>query len=191
MERQSPPPGYRLAATPTRAYDCNFRSQLEARWAVFFCCSGIPWQYEPHAVKLPDGRSYLPDFLLWDSVYCEVKPYGNSSEKANAFAVANPQHIVLLLNGLPDYGMFRVLGFSRDWAGFRSNGESLFLREPAEEPPAWSPPAWRGTEEPNVHCYFYLRARGFAHTCNFRNGAVKIPRRVQQTFAWIEGAPQP
>lgn len=190
MEGQAPPPGYRLAPTPTRAYGCCFRSQLEARWAVFFRCSGITWKYEPQAVTLPDGRAYLPDFLLWDSIYCEVKPYAMPSKKANTFAVANPQHTVLLLNGLPDYSMFRVLGLSRDWAGFRSNGEPLFLTEPEKKPSKWYPPMWLGTDKPNVHCYYYLRARGFAHTCSFKNGAVKIPRRIQQLYAMV-AAPQP
>lgn len=190
MERQAPPPGYRLAATPTRAYDCDFRSQLEARWAVFFRCSGIPWQYEPHAVTLPDGRSYLPDFLLWDSVYCEVKPYGNSSEKALSFALANPQLVVLLLAGLPDYRMLQVLGNSGLWAGFCSDGEPLSLVKPPNPLSPWHPPCWYGTEASGTECPSYMRARGLAHTCQFKNGAVKIPKRIQQLYAAVEG-PQP
>lgn len=192
MDHQAPPPGYRLAAAPTRAYGCSFRSQLEARWAVFFHYSNIPWRYEPHSVTLPDGKTYLPDFLLWDSIYCEVKPYANSSEKANSFAVANPQLVVLLLNGLPEYAMFRVLGVTRDWAGFCSNGEPLFVAEPQKAPSLWSPPRWYGTETAGygMPCRSYLRARGFAHCCTFKNGDVKISRSIQQLYALVEG-PKP
>lgn len=190
MDCQAPPPGYRLAATPTRAYGCNFRSQLEARWAVFFHYSGIPWRYEPHAVALSGGRSYLPDFLLWDSVYCEVKPYANSSEKANSFATANPDLVVLLLNGIIDYGMFQVLGWSKDWAGFCANGEPLFITEPSRPVSIWSPPRWYGTETATqgAPCRSYLRARGFAHCCTFKNGDVKISRSIQQLYAAVEGS---
>lgn len=190
MTDQAPPPGYRLAPTPTRAYNCNFRSQLEARWSVFFRCSGIPWQYEPHAVTLPDGRSYLPDFVLWDSVYCEVKPYAKASEKALAFATANPRLWVLLLAGLPDYRMLEVLGHSGLWAGFRSDGEPLSLVKPPTPPSPWYPPSWWGTEADGRQCPLYIRARGLAHVCEFKNGAVKIPRRAQQLYAGVEG-PQP
>ena len=49
------------------AYDgYNFRSRLEARWAVFFNECGVKWEYEPQGFDLGDGVSYLPDFLLHD-----------------------------------------------------------------------------------------------------------------------------
>lgn len=41
-----------------------FRSRLEARWAVFFDACGVSWEYEPEGYILPDGKKYLPDFLL-------------------------------------------------------------------------------------------------------------------------------
>lgn len=190
MDEQVPPPGYRLAPTPTRAYGCDFRSQLEARWAVFFQCSGIPWQYEPHSVTLPDGRAYLPDFVVWDSIYCEVKPYAKESEKALSFALANPRLWVLLLAGLPDYQMHEVLGNSGLWAGFRSDGEPLSLVKPPNPPLPWNPPSWWGTEVVGRQCPSYIRARGLAHTCEFKNGAVKIPKRIQKLYVGVEG-PQP
>lgn len=186
MKDQAPPPGYRLAATPTRAYNCNFRSQLEARWAVFFSYSQIPWKYEPQSVDLPDGRSYLPDFVVWDSIYCEVKPYAKSSEKALAFAVANPGLCVLLLAGIPDYRMHQVLGAGNLWAGFYSNGRQPLILEKPDPVSIWSPPTWQGTDVDHAYCSAYLRARGFAHTCSFKNGAVKIPKRIQQLYATAE-----
>lgn len=59
----------------------QFRSRLEARWAVFFNYLGIEWQYEPQGFVIcgPAGRwTYLPDFYLPKlDVWVEVK--GNAS----------------------------------------------------------------------------------------------------------------
>ena len=66
----------------------NFRSRLEARWAIFFDYANIRYYYEPEAFELPSGRLYLPDFYLPDvyprwtagepGIWVEVKPvYGH------------------------------------------------------------------------------------------------------------------
>ena len=58
----------------------QFRSRLEARWAVFFDACGVDWEYEPEGFDLGDGLYYLPDFLLHGvdgrgggDLYVEVK----------------------------------------------------------------------------------------------------------------------
>lgn len=59
----------------------NFRSRLEARWAVFFDALSIRWVYETQGYHVPwrlsqyDGTfRYLPDFFLPDlGVWFEVK----------------------------------------------------------------------------------------------------------------------
>ena len=43
----------------------NFRSRLEARWAVFFDALGLEWEYEPEGFEMSDGTKYLPDFKVW------------------------------------------------------------------------------------------------------------------------------
>lgn len=48
----------------TRYHGCRFRSRLEAKWAVFFDCMDIEWEYEPEGYDLGDGIWYLPDFRL-------------------------------------------------------------------------------------------------------------------------------
>lgn len=59
--------------TQYRGY--NFRSRLEARWAVFFTTLGIVFEYENQGYSL-DGTFYLPDFWLPNqNCYVEVKPY--------------------------------------------------------------------------------------------------------------------
>jgi hypothetical protein len=54
---------------------CRFRSRLEARWAVFFDCLGVKWDYEPQGYLVGEKkRPYLPDFWLPGlSVWVEVK----------------------------------------------------------------------------------------------------------------------
>jgi len=52
----------------------QFRSRLEARWAVFFDQLAIKWQYEVEGFQLPSGW-YLPDFYLPEQdCYVEIKP---------------------------------------------------------------------------------------------------------------------
>ena len=53
-----------ISAIPTRYAGCEFRSRLEARWAVFFDAIGVKWEYEPEGYELENGERYLPDFLL-------------------------------------------------------------------------------------------------------------------------------
>lgn len=56
----------------------QFRSRLEARWAVFFDNLGIAWKYEPQGFVISGWgfgeRNYLPDFYLPElEVWVEVK----------------------------------------------------------------------------------------------------------------------
>jgi hypothetical protein len=51
----------------------NFRSRLEARWAVFFDDLSIKWLYEPEGFEAY-GYKYLPDFYLPEfKTWVEVK----------------------------------------------------------------------------------------------------------------------
>jgi hypothetical protein len=67
---------WRLRAIPTRYGGCEFRSRLEARWAVFFDTLAIEWRYETEPFNLaPFGNGYLPDFYLPElGFWIEVKP---------------------------------------------------------------------------------------------------------------------
>lgn len=60
----------------TRYNGFRFRSRLEARWAVFFDCIGIKYEYEPEGYEFNESR-YLPDFYLPEyNCYFEVKKGG-------------------------------------------------------------------------------------------------------------------
>lgn len=56
---------------PTHYEGVQFRSCLEARWAVHFDAVGIPWQYEPEGYDI-DGTWYLPDFKLDSTERCSA-----------------------------------------------------------------------------------------------------------------------
>lgn len=62
-----------MKAIPTKYKSCQFRSRLEAKWAVFFDLVHWQWTYEPF-----DLNGWIPDFLLKgkpDDILVEVKPY--------------------------------------------------------------------------------------------------------------------
>ena len=64
---------------PTRYAGINFRSRLEARWAVFldFHFLVLDWLYEPRHLTLPNGWEYTPDFLFYLGdwkLFLEIKP---------------------------------------------------------------------------------------------------------------------
>lgn len=50
-------------AIETKYCGYNFRSRLEARWAVYLDAVGLSWEYEPEGFEL-EGERYLPDFLI-------------------------------------------------------------------------------------------------------------------------------
>ncbi len=54
-----------VKALPTTYAGVEFRSRIEARWALFFDKLGVAWTYEREGYELPSGN-YLPDFWLPD-----------------------------------------------------------------------------------------------------------------------------
>lgn len=75
-------------AKPTSVFGVDFRSLLEASWAMFFQRLDIPWLYEP-ATFIFNRQVYIPDFCIsptkdFREVYwIEIKPfnYGPIREK--------------------------------------------------------------------------------------------------------------
>lgn len=64
----------KIQSIPTKYNGVNFRSRLEARWAVFFDTLGIQYFYEHEGYQLPSGW-YLPDFWLPTfKTWIEIKP---------------------------------------------------------------------------------------------------------------------
>ena len=63
----------KIKAYPTEYNGVNYRSRLEARWALFFDYLKIPVKYEPKQFVL-ESRRYTPDFALNPRTFIEVKP---------------------------------------------------------------------------------------------------------------------
>lgn len=93
-------------AISTRYKGYNFRSRLEARWAVFFDHLGIRWDYEPEGFELGNGLRYLPDFWLPDwKVWVEIKPSAcDDAAREKAYRLVRQSgHALYMTNGLPDW----------------------------------------------------------------------------------------
>lgn len=92
-----------VKAIQTHYANCHFRSRLEARWAVFFNCLGVRWEYEKEGFKLPSGH-YLPDFWLPNlGCWLEVKP-DNPDDQAKKLCEElgwETDRAVVLLSGSP------------------------------------------------------------------------------------------
>jgi len=88
----------------------EYRSRLEARWAVFFDILGLKAQYEPEGYALSDGTWYLPDFYLPErDLYVEVKYHGGDFTKAVMLA-ENRGINMWLADGYPDCKKYTCLG---------------------------------------------------------------------------------
>jgi len=64
----------RFTPKPTKYKGIQFRSRLEAQWAMFFDACGWEWEYEPEVGLI----GWIPDFLIRgqnEDVLVEVKPY--------------------------------------------------------------------------------------------------------------------
>lgn len=89
----------------------NFRSRLEARWAVAFDAMGIEYEYEPEGFTLADGTSYLPDFKLlnvrhrgadeWGPLFVEVKGQMSPADLKKISLFEEP---IIVIGAIPPIG---------------------------------------------------------------------------------------
>lgn len=102
----------RLTAIETRYAGRAYRSRTEARWAVFFDCCGMAFQYEADGYHLPSGP-YLPDFWLTElQLFVEIKgkePSEAERRKCAELAEASGC-VVLLAIGAPEE-RFQIIWF--------------------------------------------------------------------------------
>lgn len=103
-----------------------FRSQLEARWAIFFDLMGINWDYEPSFYQVGPMLRYLPDIYLPDlQIWVEVKgvPFFDAESYAKCLAsVGGPMPIPVRE---PPYGaaqMLMLVGDARNQMGIEEDG---------------------------------------------------------------------
>lgn len=77
-----------IQAIPTVYAGVQFRSRLEAEWALNLDRWEIAWSYEPEGFELPSGVRYLPDFWLPEiNTWLEIKGPGVAGlDKTSEFA---------------------------------------------------------------------------------------------------------
>lgn len=109
-----------IAPIQTRYKGYNFRSRLEARWAVFFDDLGIKWEYEFEGYDIK-GTWYLPDFWLPEiGCFCEIKSTGQPDKNLYFDFPHMTNKAIILLEGTPwDYmgwwfGFVGSCGCSKD-----------------------------------------------------------------------------
>jgi hypothetical protein len=85
------------ASIPTLWNGTQYRSRLEAKWAVAFDKMRLEVRYESELIRLPSRVGYLPDFYvpLWDA-YLEVKPTTTVDlSKPRELALVQPRPVYL------------------------------------------------------------------------------------------------
>lgn len=117
---------YNIKPKRTKYKGTNFRSRLEARWAIYFDTLGIKWEYEPKNHTAP-GLYYNVDFWLpVQEAYAEVKPTEPTQEewtKLNQLCDYNKRTGIMLI-GKPQTGDLQEWEFSKvrtTLAAFRAN----------------------------------------------------------------------
>lgn len=98
----------------TRYNHILYRSRTEARWAVFFDCAGIPFDYEPNGFVVREG-AYLPDFWLPEQrMFFEVKGAEPTAlECAKCASLTEVAECDVLLAVGPPEPKFMLLWFDR------------------------------------------------------------------------------
>jgi len=83
---------------PTLYNGIEFRSRLEARWALFMDLIGVKWAYEPEGYQI-GGDKYLPDFFLYrQNCFYEIKPAwptNQEAKKCESLAMATGRKVFL------------------------------------------------------------------------------------------------
>ncbi len=108
-----------VKALPTTYAGVEFRSRIEARWALFFDKLGVSWSYEREGYELPTGN-YLPDFWLpdvRDGCWFEVKganPTRREYDLAIELAQATDHEVFVAYGDMPRTHQIIDRGTSRD-----------------------------------------------------------------------------
>ncbi len=116
---------YDIKPIPTEYQGIDFRSRIEAIWAVYFDALNWEWYYEYQHYKLPSGN-YLPDFYFPDILaHAEVKPSAFTSIerlKCIELSLMIPDTQVMQLIGYPTFKTINII----------ENGASIAKAIPVE-----------------------------------------------------------
>mgnify|MGYP003653771470 CR=1 FL=1 len=99
---------WRNKAISTRCLGHNFRSRLEARWALVFDALNMNWRYECEGIEAPSGKKWLPDFQLdlqGEITWVEIKPphlSGTGGVRSKIFPHKELEMLEHMSFGLPE-----------------------------------------------------------------------------------------
>ena len=111
---------------PTTYNGIQFRSRLEARWAIFFDAMSTPWEYEPENFKTTYGP-YLPDFYLPElkSFFIVKGEELPDDEERKCYEVDSitGKRVIMAIGGIPqvfsdDDRYFQLYWSGGDWPYF-------------------------------------------------------------------------
>ena len=154
----------RIPSKSTKYNGYNFRSRLEARWAVFFDALGIKYHYEYRDFLLPSGKRYLPDFFLPNfyplsdciegtrGIYAEIKHVFDEKSKDKCRQLCEMTHTdCLMLESVPDFKIFEAFCYTEDGCFAEHNdGHKNFL-------PDWISTGYSVKTYRGVMCAFEYR----------------------------------
>lgn len=106
-----------IKSIDTKYKGYNFRSRLEARWAIYFDSLKIKWEYEKEGFTLEDetGRyNYLPDFWFPElRMFAEVKPikFMYEEQKKAELLVKETGYPLIKLIGIPERIPYMMINF--------------------------------------------------------------------------------
>ena len=109
-----------IKAIETKYNGFNFRSRLEARWAIFFDMIGLKYEYEVEGYEM-NGVRYLPDFYIpsldrwfeikakplseYEMKKCEEFCFNKDNENIKfSVLIGSPEAVKILLVYLNMYG---------------------------------------------------------------------------------------
>jgi len=106
---------------PTKYNGVQFRSRLEARWAVFFDQLGVDWYYEYEGFQLT-GEWYVPDFWL-PNVYYRGGEHG-SSQKGIWLEIKPESYLGT------EHPQLKIVAEQKNGAGILIKGFSMDIHSP-------------------------------------------------------------
>lgn len=123
-----------VRALPASFKGIQYRSRLEARWAVFMDFLGIPFVYESEAYRLGEGICYLPDFWIPSLLtFIEIKPTKDFPDDGRYHKLADVtnQTVCVAFGQPPGDPTSMRMWYLRSDFGIRTMGMVKFTRCPS------------------------------------------------------------
>jgi len=117
-----------IKAIETQYRGHKFRSRLEARCAVFFDALGIEWDYEREGYDLGSEGFYLPDFILYDSMWMEIKglhPTDDEIEKIRRLAKETDKNAFIQYGNIKAFREDKIVELVGVWV--LKDGETIAI----------------------------------------------------------------